>query len=141
MMTSKLLRIVSRNRRINGVRHYARNHNPFTKTLNILANDMPSFLSSKDKPMVYPEHADVVIIGGGFIGSAVAYWLKKRTAEGLSVVVLEKDFTVSRKSIPRQFSDYNILLEANLFFVLSISVFTISKYRFFRYSKPTFLPT
>lgn len=56
---------------------------------------MPSFLSSKDKPFVYPEHADVVIIGGGFIGSAVAYWLKKRTAEGLSVVVLEKDFTVS----------------------------------------------
>lgn len=95
MMSSKLFRVLYRNQRIYGVRHYARSHNPFTKTLNVLANDMPSFLSSKDKSTVYPEHADVVIIGGGFIGSAVAYWLKKRTAEGLSVVVLEKDFTVS----------------------------------------------
>ncbi|KAJ8729517.1 hypothetical protein PYW08_001098 [Mythimna loreyi] len=78
---------------IKAIRHYARNQNPFEKTMKVLANDMPSFLGSKDKSSMYPEHADVVIIGGGFIGSAIAYWLKKRTGEGLTVVVLEKDFT------------------------------------------------
>ncbi|KAJ2953547.1 hypothetical protein O0L34_g1149 [Tuta absoluta] len=43
------------------------------------------------KAAVYPTHADIVIIGGGFIGASVAYWLKNRAGEGLSVVVFEKD--------------------------------------------------
>lgn len=87
-----LNRVVS-SRKINSVRYYAKD--PLKKTLDILYNDMPAFLRSKDKMTVYPEHADVVVIGGGFIGSAVAYWLKSRAGIGLSVVVLEKDFSVS----------------------------------------------
>lgn len=39
----------------------------------------------------YPCHADVVIIGGGAMGSSAAYWIKKIAGEGLSVVVIEKD--------------------------------------------------
>ncbi|CAH2066531.1 unnamed protein product, partial [Iphiclides podalirius] len=46
--------------------------------------------------IIYPEHADVVIIGGGFIGASVGYWLKTRAGEGLSVVILEEDFTYAR---------------------------------------------
>jgi FAD-dependent oxidoreductase domain-containing protein 1 len=40
-------------------------------------------------------HCDVVVIGGGGMGSSIAYWLKKRAREGLNVVVVEKDPTVS----------------------------------------------
>lgn len=117
-MISKLFHRLSRSQRIYSIRHYARNQNPFEKTVNVLANDMPSFLSSKDKSTVYPEHADVVIIGGGFIGSAISYWLKKRTGEGLTVVVLEKDFTVSSviNVIINQFNRKQFILVANTFF-------------------------
>lgn len=52
-------------------------------------------LGLNKKPQHYPEHADVVIIGGGFIGSSVAYWLKTKASHGLSVVVIEKDLSVS----------------------------------------------
>ncbi len=38
------------------------------------------------------EHVDVAIIGGGVVGSATAYYLKKNGFEG-SVVILEKDTT------------------------------------------------
>uniref|UniRef100_A0A2A4IXJ2 FAD-dependent oxidoreductase domain-containing protein 1 n=1 Tax=Heliothis virescens TaxID=7102 RepID=A0A2A4IXJ2_HELVI len=92
-MTFKKIIGVFRNQKLIGVRQYSKTYNPVQKTLNVLANDIPAIIGSKDKPYVYPEHADVVVIGGGFIGSAVAYWLKKRTGEGLSVVVLEKDFS------------------------------------------------
>ncbi|XP_011312053.1 FAD-dependent oxidoreductase domain-containing protein 1 isoform X2 [Fopius arisanus] len=46
----------------------------------------------------YPSHVDVVIIGGGAMGSSIAYWLKKMSNGGLSVVVVEKDPTYSQAS-------------------------------------------
>lgn len=75
-------------------RYYTTRKNPFVKTWNTLSNDMLI-----KKRAVYPEHADVVIIGGGFIGSSVGYWLKTRAGSGLSVVILEKDLSVSINSI------------------------------------------
>lgn len=70
--------------------------NPFARSWNVLSNDVSAFFGGKKNAPIYPEHVDVVIIGGGYIGSSVAYWLKTRTAEGLSVMVLEKDLSVSR---------------------------------------------
>ncbi|XP_022820540.1 FAD-dependent oxidoreductase domain-containing protein 1-like [Spodoptera litura] len=90
-MISQFCRTVLRNKNNTGIRYYAKN--PVEKTLNIIAKDIPSYFGSKDNSILYPEHTDIVIIGGGFIGSAIAYWLKKRAADGLSVVVLEKDFS------------------------------------------------
>lgn len=43
----------------------------------------------------FQTHCDILIIGGGGIGSSIAYWLKKRAGDGLNVVVVEKDPTVS----------------------------------------------
>lgn len=57
-----------------------------------------------------PETADVVVIGGGVIGSACAYWLT-RMRPGLRVTVLERDTTYARAatalsvaSVRQQFS-------------------------------------
>ena len=39
----------------------------------------------------FPGNCDVVIIGGGAMGSSVAYWVKKQAGMDLKVVVIEKD--------------------------------------------------
>ncbi|XP_061607322.1 FAD-dependent oxidoreductase domain-containing protein 1 isoform X1 [Phyllopteryx taeniolatus] len=51
-------------------------------------------------PNLPPERTDIVIVGGGVVGWAVAYWLKKKEGirGGLKVVVVEKDTTYSRAS-------------------------------------------
>lgn len=49
----------------------------------------------KEQPDEFQTHCDVLIIGGGGIGSSTAYWLKQRARNGLNVVVVEKDETVS----------------------------------------------
>lgn len=91
MASKLLLKNVFYYKNIQRIRKYSRHVHPMKKTLDILARDLP--FASKKRTFVYPEHADVVIIGGGHIGSAIAYTLKNRAGEGLSVVVLEKDFT------------------------------------------------
>ncbi|KAL0894682.1 hypothetical protein ABMA27_013227 [Loxostege sticticalis] len=76
--------------------------NPFVKSWDVLKNDVSHFLGVNKKPAFYPQHVDVVIIGGGFIGSSIAYWLKTRTGEGLSVLVLDKDLTF--QNVQKNFS-------------------------------------
>ncbi|XP_044293364.1 FAD-dependent oxidoreductase domain-containing protein 1 isoform X1 [Varanus komodoensis] len=47
-----------------------------------------------------PEHADVVIIGGGIMGWSIAYWLKKKEPRSntLRVAVVERDLQYSKAS-------------------------------------------
>lgn len=96
--------------------------NPITRSLQLLRQDMnkirhfflpPTADEKTSKPPAdenltlrqmadhqssateFQSHCDVLIIGGGGVGSSIAYWLKKRAFSGLNVVVLEKDPTVS----------------------------------------------
>lgn len=53
-------------------------------------------IRSKINDNEFQSHCDIVVIGGGGVGASIAYWLKKRGGDGINVVVLEKDPTVSR---------------------------------------------
>lgn len=82
--------------------------NPIERTMNILRGDlkgifgrdtvkedaewnkeMDKYVGGNEKP--FQTHCDVLVIGGGGIGSSIAYWLKKEARQGLNVVVVEKD--------------------------------------------------
>ncbi|XP_021929318.1 FAD-dependent oxidoreductase domain-containing protein 1-like isoform X2 [Zootermopsis nevadensis] len=86
--------------------------NPFKRTFRILGNDMKtaknkvqSFITkvqgvrevtnkvpkSPYRDGVFPEHCDIAIIGGGAMGSSIAYWLKQRAPNAITVTVIEKD--------------------------------------------------
>lgn len=54
---------------------------------------LDKYIEDSGKP--FQTHCDVLVIGGGGIGSSIAYWLKKEAREGLNVVVVEKDPMVS----------------------------------------------
>lgn len=91
--------------------------NPIKRTFRILGNDMKtarnkvqSFiervqgireLSNKGIKLpyrdgIFPEHCDIVIIGGGAMGSSIAYWLKQRAPNAITVTVIEKDPSVNQ---------------------------------------------
>lgn len=42
----------------------------------------------------WPGTCDVLVVGGGAVGSSAAYHLKERARDDLSVVVVEQDSTV-----------------------------------------------
>ncbi|XP_017060950.1 FAD-dependent oxidoreductase domain-containing protein 1 [Drosophila ficusphila] len=46
----------------------------------------------------FQTHCDVLIIGGGAVGSSIAYWLKEKARDGLNVVVVEKDDTYAQSA-------------------------------------------
>ena len=47
------------------------------------------------QPDIFPNHCDVVIIGGGAVGASIAYHLRKNVTGDFHIVMLEKDTTVS----------------------------------------------
>lgn len=47
---------------------------------------------------VIPRHTDVLIIGGGLVGNAVAFFLKKEASTAMDVTIVERDYTYSRAS-------------------------------------------
>lgn len=73
---------------------------PLHRTVKILKDDMrkiPQYLGLRppdERDYIYPHHCDILIIGGGAIGSSCAYYLKEKVGPNLRIVVAEKDSTV-----------------------------------------------
>lgn len=77
--------------------------NPLGRLGRALKNDMKYMVSLLDghtnetnpKPKHwFPNYCDILIVGGGVMGSSIAYWLQQRALNGLHVVVVEKDPSV-----------------------------------------------
>lgn len=59
-------------------------------------NEPNSFSSvSAQSERIFPSHCDILIVGGGIMGTSIAYHLKERALQGLNIVVVEQDNAVS----------------------------------------------
>lgn len=76
--------------------------NPIRRALRILKGSFGEVKDWLDDPehryaskKIFPSHCDILVIGGGAIGSSAAYWFKQRALDGLRVVVVDRDSTVN----------------------------------------------
>lgn len=83
---------------------YEDQENPIWRTIRILKDDVKiaksMLMDERCDDLLYdrefPRYVDALVIGGGAMGSSVAYWLKERTLRGrLNIAVIEKDPSVN----------------------------------------------
>ncbi|KAK8735171.1 hypothetical protein OTU49_005538, partial [Cherax quadricarinatus] len=90
--------------------------NPWQRTVGILSNDIKNYFAGirlmfrhisglqgdpvpdQVPKLTWPSHCDVLVVGGGVMGSSIAYHLKERALQGLNVVVVEEDSCYKRAS-------------------------------------------
>ncbi|XP_041368130.1 FAD-dependent oxidoreductase domain-containing protein 1-like [Gigantopelta aegis] len=72
----------------------------YRSPLRILKEEYDAVTSGKALPeeSKVPREVDVLVVGGGIMGSSVAFWLKQRHPKGISVAVVERDFSFTRAS-------------------------------------------
>ncbi|GJQ83828.1 hypothetical protein Trydic_g5686 [Trypoxylus dichotomus] len=78
--------------------------NPLWRTFNVIRNDFrlirnPNAFLKSGLIEPFPKYVDILVIGGGAIGSSIAYWLKEKSGlRGVKLAVLEKDPTYAKSS-------------------------------------------
>lgn len=85
----------------NDIRNYfgrVKNLNPFTPNDSSSSqlsesNSLSSVAAQREN--IFPSHCDILVVGGGIMGTSIAYHLKERALQGLNIVVVEQDNTVS----------------------------------------------
>lgn len=77
--------------------------NPMTRAKRFLKRDINEVMKKLNDPFdqyeddkLFPKTVDVLIVGGGVIGSSIAYWLQNKCRDGLTVAVIDKDFSVNK---------------------------------------------
>lgn len=75
-------------------------HEAPKRTHEIPIEQIDYFIQNREQQTLFQHHCDVLVIGGGAIGSSIAYWIKKKASEGINVVVVERDATYSEASTP-----------------------------------------
>ncbi|KAL3282084.1 hypothetical protein HHI36_005283 [Cryptolaemus montrouzieri] len=89
---------------ISSIMYEKKRMNPILRTLKVLGNDFkalsPNFQESQLKALEsFPSYTDVLVIGGGIMGTSIAYWLREKSGnKGVETTVIEKDPTFSKSS-------------------------------------------
>lgn len=71
------------------------------KPFNILRDEFRGYFKPKGSEVqepLFPNEVDILVVGGGIMGSSIAYWLKQRAPESFTLGVLERDLTYARSS-------------------------------------------
>ncbi|XP_065293865.1 FAD-dependent oxidoreductase domain-containing protein 1-like [Dermacentor albipictus] len=71
------------------------------RPFNILRDEFRGYFKPKGSEVqepLFPNEVDILVVGGGIMGSSIAYWLKQRAPESFTLGVLERDLTYARSS-------------------------------------------
>ncbi|XP_025413960.1 FAD-dependent oxidoreductase domain-containing protein 1-like isoform X2 [Sipha flava] len=81
------------------------NENPIDRCKRFLKRDFNEIVKTFNDPFdqyednkLFPKTVDVLIIGGGVMGSSIAYWLQNKCRDGLNIAVVEKDLSYEKAS-------------------------------------------
>lgn len=82
---------------------------PMERVKRFVKRDINDFIKQINDPFkeymddkVFPKTVDILIIGGGAIGSSIAYWIQNKCRDGITIAVVEKDLSVNKTILTPQ---------------------------------------
>lgn len=83
--------------------------NPLDRCKRFLKRDFQELVKKINDPFdqyedskMFPKTVDILIVGGGAIGSSIAYWIQDKCRDGISIAVIEKDLSVNKNELTFQ---------------------------------------